>query len=99
MARHERLEQAGKSAFWHASLPDAVVRFRQGFGRLIRTMDDRGVVVVYDKRIVTAKYGQTFIRSLPGLRPFVAPERAVVERVRTFLDDQHNATRSAQTTE
>lgn len=84
-ARHQRLEAAGKSAFWHASLPEAVVRFRQGFGRLIRTVNDRGVVVVYDKRIVSTRYGASFVRSLHGIRPFVAPEQQVIERVQAFL--------------
>lgn len=97
VARHERLEQQGQSAFWRASLPEAVVRFRQGFGRLIRTINDRGVVVVYDKRIITAKYGQSFIRSLPGLRPIVASEQEVIRQIRAFLTEQHNATRSAHT--
>lgn len=84
-ARHQRLEEVGKSAFWHASLPEAVVRFRQGFGRLIRTINDRGVVVVYDKRIVSTRYGGTFVRSLQGVRPYVAPEQQVIERVQAFL--------------
>jgi len=41
------------------------LRFRQGFGRLIRTTTDRGVVVVFDKRLITKTYGQTFLKSLP----------------------------------
>ncbi|MBM3188574.1 MAG: DNA polymerase III subunit epsilon [Chloroflexi bacterium] len=47
-------------------LPDAILRFRQGFGRLIRSQDDFGVVVVLDKRLLTKSYGKTFLRSLPG---------------------------------
>jgi ATP-dependent DNA helicase DinG len=93
-ARHERIESSGKSAFYTSSLPEAVVRFRQGFGRLIRTVNDRGVVVVYDKRIVTSRYGSSFIKSLSGVRPFVAKEREVLERVEQFLG---NPTRSVQT--
>ncbi|WAH39680.1 exonuclease domain-containing protein [Alicyclobacillus fastidiosus] len=84
-ARHERLTKSGQSPFWVASLPEAVVRFRQGFGRLIRTKQDKGVVVVYDKRIITAKYGATFIQSLAGIRPHVAPEQEVLRQVRSFL--------------
>jgi ATP-dependent DNA helicase DinG len=84
-ARHERLTANGKSPFWIASLPEAVVRFRQGFGRLIRTRQDKGVVVVYDKRIITQRYGQTFIQSLSGVRPFVAPEQEVLKHVKGFL--------------
>lgn len=47
------------------SLPEAILRFRQGFGRLIRTQSDRGVVAILDKRILTKKYGRLFIESLP----------------------------------
>lgn len=46
-------------------LPEAILRFRQGFGRLIRTQSDRGVVAVLDRRILTKAYGKTFIESLP----------------------------------
>jgi ATP-dependent DNA helicase DinG len=52
-------------AFYQYSVPDAILRFRQGFGRLIRSKADRGVVVVLDKRVQTKKYGQLFLDSLP----------------------------------
>lgn len=84
-ARSERLEAAGVSAFWHLSLPEAVVRFRQGLGRLIRTVHDRGVVVVFDKRIVTARYGRQFLQSVPGLQVYVEKEHDLLKRVKTFL--------------
>lgn len=84
-ARHERLEASGTSAFWASSLPDAVVRFRQGFGRLIRTSLDKGVVVVYDKRLITQRYGQTFIQSLPGVKPLIGPEREMLQQIKAFL--------------
>jgi DNA polymerase-3 subunit epsilon/ATP-dependent DNA helicase DinG len=48
------------------NLPEAILRFRQGFGRLIRTQSDRGVVVILDRRILTKRYGKTFIQSLPA---------------------------------
>ena len=51
--------------FSEYSLPEAILRFRQGFGRLIRTQSDRGVVVILDRRILTKKYGKMFIESLP----------------------------------
>jgi DNA polymerase-3 subunit epsilon/ATP-dependent DNA helicase DinG len=47
------------------NLPEAILRFRQGFGRLIRTQTDRGVVVVLDRRILTKRYGRAFLESLP----------------------------------
>jgi DNA polymerase-3 subunit epsilon/ATP-dependent DNA helicase DinG len=46
-------------------LPEAVLRFRQGFGRLIRTQSDRGVVAILDRRVLTKKYGRAFLESLP----------------------------------
>ena len=52
--------------FFDYFVPEAVLRFLQGFGRLIRTQSDRGVVVVYDKRLLTKSYGATFLDSLPG---------------------------------
>jgi ATP-dependent DNA helicase DinG len=64
-ARCEQIQLAGGNAFRDFTLPQAVIRFRQGFGRLIRTEEDRGVVVVADPRIVSRAYGSSFIRSLP----------------------------------
>jgi DNA polymerase-3 subunit epsilon/ATP-dependent DNA helicase DinG len=61
-ARSETFEDA----FFQYSLPEAILRFRQGFGRLIRTQFDRGVVAIFDRRILTKRYGRTFIESLPG---------------------------------
>jgi ATP-dependent DNA helicase DinG len=52
-------------AFNEYNLPEAILRFRQGFGRLIRTQSDRGVVVILDKRVLTKRYGRQFIESLP----------------------------------
>jgi DNA polymerase-3 subunit epsilon/ATP-dependent DNA helicase DinG len=60
-ARSETFEDP----FHQYALPEAVLRFRQGFGRLIRTESDRGVVVILDKRVLTKRYGQLFITSLP----------------------------------
>ncbi len=51
--------------FHEYNLPEAILRFRQGFGRLIRTQTDRGVVVILDKRVITKPYGRLFIESLP----------------------------------
>lgn len=71
-ARAERLKSLGQDPFREDSLPRAVIRFKQGFGRLIRSASDRGRVVVLDPRLVTARYGSTFLRAMP---PGVAVER------------------------
>ena len=60
-ARSETYE----NPFFEYSIPEAVLRFRQGFGRLIRRQDDRGIVVVLDKRILSKRYGQAFLNALP----------------------------------
>lgn len=64
-ARLEQLSRQGLDPFYQYSLPLAVLRFRQGYGRLIRTIDDWGVVVVLDNRIVNKRYGRVFLQSLP----------------------------------
>ena len=57
----------GGNPFSAYSLPEAVIRFRQGFGRLIRTNEDRGVFIVCDRRIVTSPYGRDFLQSIPNI--------------------------------
>ena len=51
--------------FQHYAVPDAILRFRQGFGRLIRSRSDRGVVAIFDSRLVSKRYGREFLESLP----------------------------------
>ena len=65
-ARCEQLEREGQSAFRALSLPAAVLRLRQGFGRLIRHRGDRGLVIIADTRILSKNYGGVFRRSLPS---------------------------------
>lgn len=65
-AHCKRLEDAGHSSFSHYQLPQAILRLRQGFGRLIRTGRDRGIVLVLDNRLYKKSYGTDFVRSLPG---------------------------------
>lgn len=66
-AKCQLIEKRGGNAFSEYSLPEAVLRFKQGFGRLIRTENDRGIIVVFDKRIVTTKYGKAFLKSIPNV--------------------------------
>jgi DNA polymerase-3 subunit epsilon/ATP-dependent DNA helicase DinG len=54
-----------EDAFLQYSVPQAILKFKQGFGRLIRSKDDRGAVVVLDRRILSKRYGQAFLNSLP----------------------------------
>ena len=67
-ARIEQLRAAGKSPFMEYQLPEAILKLRQGFGRLIRTMTDRGIVVILDPRVRTKPYGRAFLGALPECR-------------------------------
>ena len=84
-ARCEKIEQEGRSSFAELSLPQAVIRFRQGFGRLIRSRADRGVVVVADTRIVAKSYGSVFAGSLPVKVEVADSRRGLVARLRQLL--------------
>ncbi|AOM82837.1 ATP-dependent DNA helicase DinG [Salisediminibacterium beveridgei] len=67
-ARSDALKDKGGNPFMHLALPQAVLRFKQGFGRLIRKSTDRGAVIVLDRRIVTTRYGHFFAKSLQGIQ-------------------------------
>jgi ATP-dependent DNA helicase DinG len=64
-ARIEAIEARGGNSFMEFSLPEAILKFRQGVGRLIRTKSDTGIVVVLDNRILTKRYGKAFLASIP----------------------------------
>jgi len=84
-ARSERLQADGKDPFRDYSVPQAVIRFTQGFGRLIRSEHDRGAVFVLDKRIVTTSYGRLFLRSLPHPKVVVGPLQTARTQAREFF--------------
>jgi len=64
-ARIEAIEARGGNAFFEFSLPEAILKFRQGVGRLIRTRSDKGVVALLDNRVLNKRYGQAFLDALP----------------------------------
>jgi ATP-dependent DNA helicase DinG len=85
-ARCERISAEGGDWFSDYSLPAAVLQLRQGFGRLIRTHSDRGVVAILDPRLRTRPYGRTFVEALPPCR--VVSER---DQVASFLSGEVTA--------
>ena len=87
-ARAEQVEREGGHAFRDYSLPEAVIRFRQGFGRLIRSRRDRGIVVITDPRIVTKSYGAIFKRSLPTTVHTVTDTVDLLARVERFFEEE-----------
>lgn len=81
-ARSETFEDP----FNQYALPEAILRFRQGFGRLIRTESDRGIVVILDKRVLTKRYGQLFIDSLPQCTKRVGPIQDLPRQAASWLN-------------
>jgi ATP-dependent DNA helicase DinG len=67
-ARMKAIEESGGKPFFEYQVPEAVLTLKQGFGRLIRSLEDRGVLVLLDPRVRTQRYGQTFLQSLPPYR-------------------------------
>ena len=67
-ARMKAIEEAGGKPFFDYQVPAAVLTLKQGFGRLIRSLEDRGVLVLLDNRITQKRYGQAFLASLPPYR-------------------------------
>ena len=65
-ARVKQIKESGGNEFFDFSLPEAILRLKQGFGRLIRTQTDKGIVVILDPRIRTRSYGRQFLGSLPN---------------------------------
>jgi len=84
-ARAEAIERAGGDAFYNYSVPMAVIKFKQGFGRLIRSHDDRGVVIIFDSRVATKRYGKIFLQSLPDARCIKDKKEVVFREIGKFL--------------
>ncbi|MCA8958966.1 MAG: helicase [Planctomycetes bacterium] len=84
-ARVEEIEGRGEAPFFKLTVPQAALTLKQGFGRLIRTTDDRGAVVIADSRVVTKPYGRRFLESLPEGRRVVADWREVDDAIARFF--------------
>lgn len=84
-ARSEAIEKKGGNSFMELSVPEAVVRFRQGFGRLMRRKTDRGVVTVLDRRLLVKKYGSIFLASVPETVQSFAPLSDILKRIERFI--------------
>lgn len=64
-AKEELLKSKGLNPFYNLALPEAVIKFRQGFGRLIRSKKDKGLIILFDRRVKNRSYGNQFLNSLP----------------------------------
>ncbi|MDO4581066.1 MAG: helicase C-terminal domain-containing protein [Bacillota bacterium] len=81
-SRMERIEQSGGSSFAEYSLPQALIRFKQGFGRLIRSDKDSGVFCVLDRRIIEKSYGRSFIKSLPDMEVVIGGSDEIAAQIK-----------------
>ncbi len=84
-ANLEKIEKSGESSFARLSLPEAVVKFRQGFGRLIRTSQDRGCVVVLDSRLEKTSFGRVFLNSVGGTKFKCASSEQAAKTIKDWL--------------
>ena len=84
-ARMELIEKNGGNSFMEYSLPEAVIKLRQGFGRLIRRKSDRGVIMITDTRILTKFYGKIFFNSLPETRRDITSSDRICLKIEDFL--------------
>lgn len=85
-ARVEHMESRGINSFIEYTVPVAVLKFKQGFGRLIRTKTDRGVVLVLDKRIISKHYGKFFLDSLPKCKKVTGLAEEVIKELELFFE-------------
>jgi ATP-dependent DNA helicase DinG len=84
-ARAEKIKADGGDPFRDFSVPQAVIKFRQGFGRLIRSRDDRGAVLILDRRVLNKSYGRIFLRSLPDTEIIRGDSAGVFARMEEFF--------------
>ena len=85
VARYRAVEAAGGNPFSLLTLPETVMKLRQGVGRLIRKQTDRGGVVILDSRMVSKWYGRILVKSMPTRQVFVSSSARVIESLEDFL--------------
>ena len=89
-ARVEAITERGGNAFAEQTVPQAVIKLKQGFGRLIRARSDRGAVVLLDSRVAHKPYGRIFLQSLPPACQLIAPRQTVYAELRRFFDGRRS---------
>jgi ATP-dependent DNA helicase DinG len=90
-ARAEHISGEGGDPFREYTVPQAVIKFKQGFGRLIRSRDDRGAALVLDVRVLTKNYGRSFLKALAGTSPVTGSQTELLESMRSFFTSQEES--------
>lgn len=83
-ARAEQMKKKDQDPFIEDTLPRAIVKFKQGFGRLIRSRYDRGCILCLDTRLLTKSYGKRFFRSLPACQTVFLPQEQIFPKIELF---------------
>ena len=86
-ARVEVMEKKGIDSFLNYTLPRAVIKFRQGFGRLIRKNDDYGIVAILDSRVLKKYYGKIFLQSLPRCKFMSGKVDDVIDAIKSHMEN------------
>ncbi|MDY5763243.1 MAG: helicase C-terminal domain-containing protein [Treponema sp.] len=84
-ARSEAIRKKGGNSFMELSVPEAIIKFRQGVGRLIRKNTDKGIVVVLDRRIYEKQYGSLFLANVPECKKYYEPVSKILDIIEEFL--------------
>ncbi len=92
-AQSELLVKAGKDPFMDYSLPNSIMKFKQGFGRLIRNQKDRGCIICLDHRLIFKKYGAQFLNSLPNCNKGFATSDQVCQEMQSFYKRTYHLTK------
>jgi ATP-dependent DNA helicase DinG len=87
-AKCDLIKKNNQNPFMKLSVPQAVIRFKQGFGRLVRTAKDKGIVIVYDTRVLETNYGKYFLYSLPGPKIEHMNTRQLVPRIIDWMEGE-----------
>jgi len=88
MAISSKIEQEKGDSFLYYSLPEAIIRFKQGIGRLIRGVNDRGVIIILDNRIITKSYRQKFIECINGNFYKYNDTNEMIEEIKRFFENK-----------
>lgn len=87
-AKSDQLKKDNQNPFMKLSVPQAVIRFKQGFGRLVRRSSDKGIVILYDTRVIDTQYGKYFLYSLPGPKIEHMSTQQMVPRIKQWMEEQ-----------
>lgn len=85
-ARAEHIADEGGDPFMEYTVPQAVIKFKQGFGRLIRSREDRGAALILDTRVLTKNYGRSFLKALSGTAPNIGNQNEVLAGMKAFFN-------------